>query len=130
MTTSSWATEELKNLRHDPEFELEELLLDINETIVERMDALAVRKVDLAKHLGVSRAFVTKLLNGNSNLTLASLVKVANALGAKVSVDLVPRHLAEGLEVDTLEFEPLEAPSNASYWHEEVNDSGQIALAA
>lgn len=91
MTTKAWAKSRINQLRHDPEFEAELLLLDINELIVHRMNDLGWRKADLAQRLGVSRAFITRFLGGNTNMTLGTLVKVANALGTRVNVELLPR---------------------------------------
>jgi len=118
MTSSSWAEQELKGLERDPEYELEKLLLDVNEAIVERMHMLALRKVDLAKMLGVSRAWVTKLLNGNENVTLATLIRVANVLGVQVAIDLVPYEALNGSAEDAFEDEF------------EVSEGVQIPLAA
>jgi len=120
MNTSSWADEELKGLARDPDYELEKLLLDVNEAIVERMHTLALRKVDLAKMLGVSRAWVTKLLNGNENVTLATLVRVANVLGVQVAIDLVSYEVLNG---------SVEEPSQDEFDYE-VSEGVQIPLAA
>ena len=125
MDNTTWATEELNSLHGNPDYELERLLLDINEKIVDRMDMLAWRNVDLAQHLDVSRAFVTKLLNGNTNMKLSTLVGVANALGVQVSMDLLPNDARsyETEEVDIPQAE--EGPSS-----ERVIEIGQIPLAA
>ena len=125
MDNTTWATEELNSLHGNPDYELERLLLDINEKIVDRMDMLAWRNVDLAQHLDVSRAFVTKLLNGNTNMKLSTLVGVANALGVQVSMDLLPNDARsyETEEVDLPQGE--EGPSS-----ERVIEIVQIPLAA
>lgn len=81
----------LEHGARDPEVQLEELILDINEQIVERMQASGLRRSDLADRLGTSRAFVTKLLDGHENLTLKTLARVANALEMKVDLRLRPR---------------------------------------
>jgi transcriptional regulator with XRE-family HTH domain len=127
MNLESWATRELDKFRHTPEYELDRLLLETNELIVARMDSLGWRKADLAQRLGVSRAFVTKLLGGNENITLATLVKVANVLGVKVQVDLLPRHVAESIQ--TAEFYHLE-DFRASYSLGGMSEVDQIATAA
>ncbi|MPZ48262.1 MAG: helix-turn-helix domain-containing protein [Dehalococcoidia bacterium] len=103
-TTTAWAADELKRFRNDPEFELETLLLDINEQIVAEMVNRGWRRSDLAARLGVSRAFVTKLLGGNGNLTLGTLVKIANALEMKVELGLLPRYM-ESWEVIPVGFD-------------------------
>ena len=44
----------------------------------------------LARRLGTSQAYVTKVLRGNVNLTLATLVGLAQAVGREVRLDLAP----------------------------------------
>ena len=72
----------------DAEFEFEELLLEVNEQIVAQLQRSGMRRSELADKLGVSRAFVTKLLSGEENVTLKTLVRVANALGTKVQFEI------------------------------------------
>ncbi len=76
---------------HDPDYELYGVLLDVTEGIVKRMIEQGVRRTDLAERLGTSRAYVTKLLDGQENMTLKTLVRVANALEMKVDAKFVPR---------------------------------------
>ncbi|PYS47601.1 MAG: hypothetical protein DMF68_15600 [Acidobacteria bacterium] len=40
--------------------------------------------VELARRLGKSRAYVTKVLQGSTNFTLESLVKIARALDCQI----------------------------------------------
>src|SRR5258706_140745 len=49
------------------------------------------KRADLARKLGKSRAWVTKLLFGPRNLTLFTAVEVADALGCDVELHLSPR---------------------------------------
>ena len=76
---------------NDPASELYGVLLDVTEGIVKRMIEQGVRRTDLAERLGTSRAYVTKLLDGQENMTLKTLVRVANALEMKVDAKFVPR---------------------------------------
>jgi len=129
MTTNNlWGHEQSESLRHDADYELEVLLLEINELIVGRMEELGWRKVDLANRLGVSRPFVTKLLDGNANLTLKTLVKVTNALGIKLKVDSLPWHVADFL-ASRDEYLPIDWAS-ALTSQEEIEDDGPLAVAA
>ncbi len=95
---ASGAAERLRRFidenRDTPEWELESLLLDINEGLWAAMQARGVSRSDLAERLGTSRAYVTKLLDGQENMTLKTLVRVANALDMKVATKLVPRERA------------------------------------
>ena len=80
--------------RNTPEYELEWLLLDVHEAIWAAMQARGVSRSELADRLGTSRAYVTKLLEGQENMTLKTLVRVANALEMKVATKFVPRERA------------------------------------
>ena len=50
------------------------------------MEEQKVSRAELARRLGTSRAYVTKLLGGNANFTLQTMTKVAMALGSTVHV--------------------------------------------
>lgn len=56
------------------------------EDVCRLMDEQGVSRAELARRLGTSRAYVTKLLGGNANFTLHTMTKVAMALGAAVHV--------------------------------------------
>jgi plasmid maintenance system antidote protein VapI len=55
------------------------------------MEKQGVSRAELARRLGTSRAYITKLLGGNANFTLETMTKVAMALGAAVHVHLAPQ---------------------------------------
>lgn len=54
------------------------------------MNEQGVSRAELARRLGTSRAYVTKLLGGNANFTLETMTKVAMALGTVVHVHVAP----------------------------------------
>ena len=78
----------VSELENDPGFILEELVLNINEAICRRMEELNVSRSQLAEKLGVDRAYITKMLNGPSNLTLKTIVQVLHALNARLKVEV------------------------------------------
>jgi plasmid maintenance system antidote protein VapI len=55
------------------------------------MEEQKVSRAELARRLGTSRAYATKLLGGNANFTLQTMAKVAMALGAQVHVHVAGR---------------------------------------
>jgi len=55
------------------------------------MEEQKVSRAELARRLGTSRAYVTKLLGGNANFTLQTMTKVAMALGSQVHVHIAGR---------------------------------------
>lgn len=71
-------------------FWVESAILDFTEEILARMEHLDVSKSELANRLGKNPSFVTKLLRGNNNFTLETMVKLARKLDAEVRVHLQP----------------------------------------
>ncbi|HYO15040.1 MAG TPA: helix-turn-helix transcriptional regulator [Thermoanaerobaculia bacterium] len=61
-------------------------IVDFTEDICRLMKEKDVSKAELARRLGTSRAYVTKLLGGNANFTLATMVKVAMVLEGVVRI--------------------------------------------
>jgi transcriptional regulator with XRE-family HTH domain len=86
MDTEKWFNEKLAALEDDTDFRLEEVILDLTEQISVRMKEKGMTRAKLAGLLGVTPAAVTKLLNGNPNFTLKTLLKVADALDLKFNV--------------------------------------------
>ena len=83
-------------LAHDPEFVANGLALAIAEDVVQSMEDLGVSNAELARRMGVSRSYVTRVLDAPPNLTLLSISKVALALGLTPEVRLRrPRHASE-----------------------------------
>jgi len=61
-------------------------ITEFGEDVCRLMEEQGVSRAELARRLGTSRAYVTKLLGGNANFTLQTMAKVAMALGAAVHV--------------------------------------------
>lgn len=94
LKVSEWYEQYIARFRDTPEFQTERVLVDIGEQIVSQMESQEITRAELARRLGVSRPFVTRLLTGNPNLTVKTLVRVASAVGLVVDVSLEPRYLA------------------------------------
>lgn len=88
MQTKSWFTEKLDKFANDPEFLAEEAILDFTEKLVAKMQELKVSRAELAKRLDVSKPFITKLLNGNPNMTIKTMVAIAAMLDCKLNLDI------------------------------------------
>jgi transcriptional regulator with XRE-family HTH domain len=59
---------------------LEGVKIEFTEQMLAQMDALSISRKDLAQRLGVSPAYITKILRGSTNFTLKSMVGIARAL--------------------------------------------------
>ncbi len=91
MSYEKWFNEMLDKYKDDIDFLTEEAIIDFNEKIVKRLKDLNMSRVELANKLGVSKAFVTKLLNGNPNLTIKTMISIVKALDCKLELDLCPK---------------------------------------
>ncbi len=60
------------------------------EVLVDGMEKGGISRAELARRLGTSPAYVTKVLRGNVNFTLASLVKLARAVGGELRLAIEP----------------------------------------
>ena len=56
-----------------------------------RMARQGVSRAELARRLGSSKAYVTKVLGGNINFTLATMARLAGALNADLQIGLAER---------------------------------------
>jgi transcriptional regulator with XRE-family HTH domain len=65
-------------------------VLDINS----RMSAQYISRVELAKKLGTSPAYITKALRGDVNFTLETMTKLALAVGGKLHIEVVNREMS------------------------------------
>ena len=91
MSGKSWLTEQIEEDRKDPEFVAGLLALELNEDVVNRMEAQKLNRSDLAKKMAVSKAYITKLLQGHPNMTLKTIAALAVALNAEASITLKPK---------------------------------------
>lgn len=70
-------------------------IVQLTEELARRMDEKGVSRAELAAAAGVSQPYITKVLKGNVNFTLATMTKLAMAVGGAVSIQLVPRRPRE-----------------------------------
>lgn len=77
-------------LMENPEFRkqlsVETLVAEASELIARLMAKENLSKADLARRLNRSRAWVTQLLSGRTNMTIRTLAEVSFALGAEVKL--------------------------------------------
>ncbi|MBE0416532.1 MAG: helix-turn-helix transcriptional regulator [Coriobacteriia bacterium] len=76
--------------RRGIEYRLQMLVLAISDRVHERLRQMGIPRAELARRMGVSRPMVTKLLAGDSNFQLRTLLRMADALDMDLVVGLVP----------------------------------------
>ena len=64
----------------------------------QRMEEQAISRAELARRLGTSKAYVTKVLSADVNFTLATLQRLAAAVGGMVYLRIVDREGKGGRE--------------------------------
>jgi len=89
--------------RDDQAFKVETAIMEFTEELVELMEEKGISKTDLARRIGVKPPYITKILQGTSNFTLDSLVKIATAMDCEFRCHLQRKGL------DTQWFEFLDA---------------------
>jgi len=67
-------------------------VVDFTENVSRLMKLRGVNRTELARRLGTSQAYVTKLLCGEANFTLTTLVKVSLALESELKLHLTPKN--------------------------------------
>ena len=63
---------------------------DFTEELFGLMEREGVSRPELARRIGTSPAYVTKILRGNAHFTLTAMVRLARALGAELRLQLKP----------------------------------------
>ena len=84
----------LKRKLQNPEFraayDAEDKRIELVLQIIKLRQRRGMSQSDLAKAIGTRQANVSRLERFDANLTLGTLEKVAQALGANLQIDLVP----------------------------------------
>jgi transcriptional regulator with XRE-family HTH domain len=87
MKLNRWIKEKIELYKDDFEFRFETLILNLTENICKRMKQKNINRTELAGLLNVSPPAVTKILNGNSNFTLKTLLLLSDALGQELEIN-------------------------------------------
>jgi transcriptional regulator with XRE-family HTH domain len=64
--------------------------LEFTENLRRLLEEKKETKAGLAKKLGKSPAYITKIFRGNVNFTLESMVRLVRAMGGKLKIELEP----------------------------------------
>lgn len=72
------------------EFWIELAKIEFTEELSRWMEIKNVTRADLARALASSQPYITKVLRGNANFTMASIVKLSRALGLRLRLHLAP----------------------------------------
>ena len=70
-------------------------ILDFTEGLHKIMEASGITRSDLARRLRVSPAYITKVLRGNVNFTVDSMVRLVRAAGGEISIHVAQKTKTE-----------------------------------
>jgi transcriptional regulator with XRE-family HTH domain len=83
--------ETFPNLDNDPNFVADFAKSLVTEDILAAMEAEGINKSQLAKMLGKSRQYISRVLNETANFTIDSLAEIACALNRKIEVRIIDK---------------------------------------
>jgi transcriptional regulator with XRE-family HTH domain len=66
----------------------EDAILQFTMQLHEQMQKQGLTKTELANRIGASQPYITRILKGRDNLTIATMVKLARAVGLKIQISL------------------------------------------
>ena len=87
-------TEAAHEDRSSIEYRQQALVLELSERVLGRIGQLGISQAELARRMGVSRPMITKLLTGDSNFQLKTLLRLADSLEFDLAVDFIPKGFA------------------------------------
>ena len=76
--------------KQNEDYWVEGAILGFTANVVRAMEECDISRTELASRLGATQGFVTKLLSGNANMTLRTMVRIARALDAELHVHVAP----------------------------------------
>ncbi|HOG11156.1 MAG TPA: helix-turn-helix transcriptional regulator [Smithella sp.] len=92
--TEKWFGDLLESYKDDFEFRLETLVFELTEQISKKLKEEKISRKQFAEKLNVTPAAVSKILNGNPNFTLSTLLAMADALKMELSIELKRKEIS------------------------------------
>ena len=80
----------LKSARETHEYRAEGASIEFTNAMLTRMRQVGVSRSKLAAKIGVNPAYISKILRGDTNFSLETMVKIANALESAFRCHLQP----------------------------------------
>ncbi len=78
-----------ERLRKDGRLQIDEAKLELSEQIFQAMENKGISEAELSRRLDVSRAYVNKVLQGDTNFTIETLVKIGIALDCEFKFEFI-----------------------------------------
>lgn len=94
MSAKTWFQQKLNAVKDSFDFRFETQLFYLTEKICSKMADKGINRTELANRLNVTPPAVTKILKGNSNFTLKTLLMLADALEMDLKIDFEDKSLS------------------------------------
>jgi len=107
-----WFNSIIKDLENDIDFQLEGVLIDINEQIIKHMIDQKMTRKNLADKLGYSKAYITRILQGNHNITVKTLLQIAMALDVEFSLNYKEKDIRKKWIANLINYLPINSLMN------------------
>jgi transcriptional regulator with XRE-family HTH domain len=88
MSTKSF-TALMARLAATPEGQAEHVAVAFLAQVNARMQVQGISNVELARRIGTSPAYITRLFRGSANLSVQTMTKLAHAVNSTLSLELV-----------------------------------------
>lgn len=85
---SSWWKEFSEKQKQSIDYKVESISMDIALQVYDFLNEKKLSQSNLAREMGVSRSYVSQILGGKPNMTLETLVKLTEALGASLEINI------------------------------------------
>ena len=113
MQKAGWYAGMARDREKDPEFQLEYFKLVFTEELGRLLEQRGISQAELARRLDTSRAYITRIFRTDFNPTVETMLKLAIALDADLSVHLHPHET----EVRWLEIPREIETASPSKWN-------------
>jgi transcriptional regulator with XRE-family HTH domain len=118
------------NLDQDPDFVSSRLKADIVEALLTAMQKRGMNQNDLAEKLKVTKQWVSRILNESDNFTVATLAKLACAVGMRPFISfadegevvrVMPCHAAP-VKVENIKKKPIKRKNQSDFLRWNMKD--------
>ena len=89
MTLCKSLQKTIKEAKKTDSYWIEATKIDFSSILEEKRIEANMSYADLARALGTSNAYISKVFRGDANLTIESMVKLTRALGCNISIQVV-----------------------------------------
>ncbi len=102
-----------ERLQKDGRIQIDEAKLGLSEQIFQAMENKGISEAELSRRLNVSRAYVNKVLQGDTNFTIETLVKISIALDCEFKFNLIGNNKTEDVfdDVVYVKVEEIKKPN-------------------